>query len=84
MKKFALTRGARSILQIGLAPVALTFIYIAFTRSSLEAYDAARLLPSLFEQLEHAVMSLTLVICGALLFDIALVIYICLYGENNA
>ena len=72
MKKFALTRGAQRILTIGLAPVALAFIYIAFTRSSLDAYDAARLLPSFFEQFEHATMSLTLIVCGALLFDIAL------------
>lgn len=60
-----------NILKIGLAPVALTFIYIAFSRTSLDAYDAVRLFPSFLAQFEHATMSLTLVICGALLFDVA-------------
>ena len=66
-----LSRGSINILKFGLAPVALTFIYIAFTRSSLDAYDAARLFPSFSEQFEHAFMSFLLVIGGALLFDIA-------------
>lgn len=66
-----LCRVSMNILKLGLAPVALTFIYIAFTHTSLDAYDAARLFPFFFEQLEHAVMSLTLVICGALLFDMS-------------
>ncbi len=66
-----LSRVSINILKFGLTPVALTFIYIAFTRASLDPYDAARLFPSFFEQLEHATMSLTLVICGALLFDAA-------------
>lgn len=74
MKKLkfpTLCRVSMNILKIGLAPVALVFIYIAFTHSSLDAYDAARLFPSFLLQLEHAAMSLTLVICGALLFDVA-------------
>lgn len=66
-----LSQVSMNILKLGLAPVALTFIYIALTRASLDAYDAARLFPSFLAQLEHAIMSLTLVICGALLFDIA-------------
>ncbi len=66
-----LSRGSFNILKFGLAPVALTFLYIAFTRSSLDAYDAARLFASLFEQFEHALMSFLLVIGGALLFDVA-------------
>lgn len=74
MKKLhipALSRGSLNILKLGLAPVATAFIYIAFWRSSLDAYDAARLFPSLFAQFEHATMSLLLIIGGALLFDIA-------------
>ena len=66
-----LSKGALNILKIGLAPVALTFVYIAFTRSSLDTYDAVRLFPSFFAQFEHASMSLLSVIAGALLFDIA-------------
>ncbi len=74
MKKLkfpTLCRVSMNILKIGLAPVALTFLYIAFAHSSLDAYDSARLFPSLLSQLEHAVMSLTLIVCGALLFDAA-------------
>ena len=74
MKKLkfpTLSRVSMKILKVGLAPVALTFIYIAFAQSSLDAYDTARLFPSFLSQLEHAVMSLTLVICGALLKDMS-------------
>lgn len=74
MKKLhipALSQGSLNILKFGLAPVALTFVYIAFTCSSLDTYDAVRLFPSLLAQFEHATMSFLLVIGGALLFDIA-------------
>lgn len=74
MKKLkipALCSVSMNILKIGLVPVVFAFIYIAFSHSSLDAYDAARLFPSFLLQLEHAAMSLTLVICGALLFDVA-------------
>lgn len=62
---------AFAILKYGLAVVSATLIYIAFTTASLDTYDAARLFPLFLEQMEHAVMALCLVICGALLFDIA-------------
>ena len=66
-----LSRGSLNILKFGLAPVATAFIYIAFWHSSLDAYDAARLFPSFFEQFEHATMSLLLIIGGSMLFDVA-------------
>ena len=74
MKKLkfpTLSKVSMNILKIGLAPVALTFIYIAFSRASQSAYDAARLYPLFYELIEHALMSFAIVICGALLFDIA-------------
>ena len=62
---------AFAILKYGLAAVSVTLIYIAFTSASLDSYDAARLYPLFYEQMEHALMTLLLVVCGALLFDIA-------------
>lgn len=66
-----LTPIAFAILKHGLAVVSAVLIYIAFTTASLDEYDAARLYPLFYEQMEHAVMTLCLVVCGALLFDIA-------------
>ncbi len=60
-----------AILKYGLGVVLAVFIYIAFTTASLDKYDAARLFPLFLEQIEHALMTLLLIVCGALLFDIA-------------
>ena len=59
-------------LKWGLFAVSVVLIYIAFTRSSLDLYDAARLHTFFIEQMEHALMSLLLVIGGGVMLDIAL------------
>ncbi len=66
-----LSRVSFAILKYGLGAVLMTLVYIAFAAASLDAYDTARLFPLFYEQMEHAVMTLLLVVCGALLFDIA-------------
>ena len=60
------------ILHCGLPLIAAALIYIAFTTASLEPYDAARLYPLLYLQMEHALMSLLLVVGGALLCDMSI------------
>ncbi len=70
MNRFILCRPAHSFLKWGLFAVSAVLIYIAFTRASLEAYDAARLHTFFVEQTEHALMSLLLVVGGGVLLDI--------------
>ena len=66
-----LSRVSFAMLKYGFWAVLATLIYIAFALSSLDAYDTARLVTFFTSQLEHAAMALLLVVCGALLFDIA-------------
>ena len=61
-----------TILKCGLPVVSAALLYIAAAQSSLNAYDAARLHTLFYEQMEHVLMSLALVVCGALMFDIAM------------
>ncbi len=71
LKKTCPSRAALMILNCGLPLVAAALIYIAFTTASLEAYDAARLYPLLYAELEHALMSLLLIVGGAVVCDLS-------------
>lgn len=74
-KKYKLPTPSRmsvKILRYGLPFVAYALLYTAFTYSSLDAFDAARQVALLYAQIEHAMMSLLLLVGGAVLFDIAL------------
>lgn len=66
------SRGACLILRLGLPVIAAELIYVAASLSELSGYDIARLGLYIYTMLEHILMSLTLVVGGALLFDIAL------------
>lgn len=66
-----LVRGANFILRIGLTVIAAELIYILVSLSSMNSYDAARLGLYIYSMLEYIMMSLTLIVGGALLFDIA-------------
>ncbi|MBQ8249386.1 MAG: hypothetical protein IJY93_05830 [Clostridia bacterium] len=70
MNKFIFCRPAWMFLKWGLFAVSAVLIYIAFTRASLDIYDATRLHTFFVEQMEHALMSLLLVIGGGVLLDI--------------
>ncbi len=70
VKKFRVCRPAWLFLEWGLLAVSAVLIYIAFTRASLDLYDAARLHAFFVEQMEHALMSLLLVVGGGVLLDI--------------
>ncbi|MBQ2766261.1 MAG: hypothetical protein IJF48_04680 [Clostridia bacterium] len=72
MKKLLPCRISMAVLKYGLAVVSAVLIYIAFTTASLDAYDAARLHVLFVEEMEHALMSLLLIIAGAVLLDIAI------------
>ena len=69
IKLTPLTPTAAAVLKYGLPFVALAFIYIAFSLSSLDTYDAVRLQIDYAEELECALSSLVLVVGGALVFD---------------
>lgn len=70
IKLTPLTPIATAVLKYGLPFVAAAFVYIAFSMSSLDAYDAVRLQITYAEELECALASLVLVVGGALIFDI--------------
>lgn len=71
MRPRKLVRGADLILRFGLPLIAAELIYIAASLSSFDSYDIARLGMYIYSMMEHILMSLTLVVGGALLFDIA-------------
>ncbi len=64
-----LGRIATQILRCGLPFVAVVSAYIALSVYMLDDYDKVRLTGYVAEQLEHMLMSLTLLIGGAFLFD---------------
>lgn len=66
-----LVRGAVTILHCGLPAVAAALIGCCFYITSLTAYDAARLYPIFTQMIEHILMSLLLIVGGALLYDLA-------------
>ena len=65
-------RISMAVLKYGLAAVSAVLIYIAFGAVAMDEYDFARLHVLFVEQMEHAMMSLLLVIAGAVLLDISL------------
>lgn len=65
-------RGAMAVLKYGLAAVSAVLIYIAFSTASMDGYDFARLHSLFVEQMEHAMMSLLLIVGGAVLLDVSL------------
>ena len=69
MKK--LISGGR-ILRYGLPFIAVTLIYIALSIQNMPPYELARSRLYIYSELEHALMGLTLLVSGELLFDIAL------------
>ena len=71
MKKIILCDAALCLLKWGLAAVSAALLYIAFTTASLDKYDAARLHSLFAEQMEHVLMSLLIVVGGAVMLDIA-------------
>ena len=71
MKKRTLSRSAAGILHWGLPAVSAVLLGTVFYISGFSVYDAARYYPATASAMEHILMSLLLVVCGALLADIA-------------
>ncbi len=63
-------RISMAVLKYGLAAVSAVLLYIAFSAASMNEYDFARLHVLFVEQMEHVMMSLLLIIGGAVLLDI--------------
>ena len=59
------------ILYIGLPLMTIVFGYILFSLINAHAESSAWLYNSGYEMLEYAVMSLTLILCGSIVADIA-------------
>ncbi|MCI8386979.1 MAG: hypothetical protein HFE63_00740 [Clostridiales bacterium] len=64
-------RGAFMILRCGLPIIAAELIFIAISLSMMTSYDITRLCEYIHSIIEHIIMSLTLIVGGALLFDLA-------------
>ncbi len=60
------------ILRRGLPFVAVALIYIALSTQNMSPYDRARSGAYIYSELEHVMMSLTLLVGGELLFDLTL------------
>ncbi len=65
-------RVSMAVLKYGLAVVSAVLIYIAFSTATMDAYDFSRLHTLFVEQIEHAMMSLLLIVGGAVLLDVSL------------
>ncbi len=70
MKLMKLSKRALKIFELGLPIVAIALIYCAAWIASLDTYDAARLYMQTYSMIEHVMMSLLLIVGGALLFDL--------------
>ena len=65
------TKVSSLIIKIGMPVIALVFFYILHTVTSATDNDRAWVFASAYSMLEYALMSFTLVFCGALLADIS-------------
>lgn len=66
-----ISRVAEYILRIGLPLVLLVFFYIFHRTLTVGESERAWLYQSIPEMIEYAVMSLTIIICGAVIADFA-------------
>lgn len=71
IRKYTLSRVSFAILRIGLPLTALVFGYILISLARVPADSSAWLYDNGYNMLEYAVMSLTLILCGSLVTDIA-------------
>ncbi len=70
-KAFEISRIASLILSVGLPIIAVYFVYIVISVISSTNTSPSVLVHTYSPQLEHIVMSLTLIIIGAVLMDIS-------------
>lgn len=71
LKKPDISKLSQSILAAGLPVVSLALIGGAVWLTTLDSYDLARLTPYIHSIYEHILMSLTLIVGGAMVADIA-------------
>ena len=71
LKKPDISKLSRAILGAGLPVISLALIVGAVWLTTLSSYDLARLTPYIHSIYEHILMSLTLIVGGAMVADIA-------------
>ena len=69
-KRFYLSTASKILLISGLSIVLIYLVYIFISVLSLNSTSSLVLIHIFFPQLEHVLMSLTLIIIGALLLDV--------------
>lgn len=71
LKKYRLSKTAGLVIRAGLPLMVLVFAYILLVLMTAPEGKTAWLYRSGYDMLEYAVMSVTLILCGGLVTDIA-------------